>query len=531
MTDIDTDSTVTELLLRWEESFENGNEISVSELCRDFPSLIAEVEPKVNALKKMGWMTKESDELEPESNELVGLTLNDRYQIESVIGSGGYGVVYKALDRELERFVAIKVPHKHRIADHKLDEAKVAAKFQTDGIVTVHDVGIHESLPYIVSEFIDGQSLREYAAINELTLKQIVHIVAEIAMNLQKAHDAGWVHRDIKPENILIDANGNPHIADFGVTTQTEDRSELHRGTMAYMAPEQIAGEKQLVDQRCDIYSLGVVIFELICGKLPHIEQSSGKLRENILLAEPDFEQIQPESMRLVCRQSLAKHPDARFQSAASFASSLRESLLHLRPTSSGWLKYIWLGLATALLLAVAGKIWDSVDRKCLERGTLFDGTNRIVTDVDSFGPCTVEAWIVPNSHSKQQWIVGSDRPGQFGIGIGIKNGHPMIETIRGGMHAPDTKIPLDQWSHLAGVFGANETRMYLNGKLVGTCPPTEAPMEASKFVIGNLGEKHQTQYFTGRIRSVRISKGERFSDTFTPKEFLDEDDSTVVSF
>ena len=122
--------------------------------------------------------------------------------------------------------------------------------------------------------------------------------------------------------------------------------------------------------------------------------------------------------------------------------------------------------------------------------------------------------------------------PSQFGIGIGIKNGgHPMTETIRGGMHDPDTKIPLNKWSHLATVFGEEQTRMYLNGKLVGTCPPTEAPQVKSPFVIGNLGEKHQTQYFTGRIREVRISKGERYSGVFTPKQVLDQDESIVVIY
>ena len=106
-----------------------------------------------------------------------------------------------------------------------------------------------------------------------------------------------------------------------------------------------------------------------------------------------------------------------------------------------------------------------------------------------------------------------------------------MLKTIRGGMHDPDTILPLNKWFHLAGVFGEKDTRLYLNGKLAGTCPATQQPVEQSKFVIGNLGENHGNQYFMGRVRSVRISIGELYDGAFKPQQDLPEDDSTVFTY
>jgi serine/threonine protein kinase len=530
LTDTDTQNLISDLLIKWEESFEQGNEISAEELCADQSELLSELQQKIRALKKMAWMSHDTDE--DSSEEFVGRVLNQRYEIKNLIGFGGYGNVFKAFDKELERFVAVKIPHAHRVSIS--DEAKVAAKFQTDGIVSVHDVGSDNGTDYIVSEMIEGLNLRDYANKNNLTWKQSVKLISKVATNLQKAHDADLIHRDIKPENILVDFDGNPHIADFGITSAGSESANFQKGTLAYMSPEQIAGESQLVDQRCDSYSLGVVLFELLTGSLLHSSQDSGKLREQILLAEPDFNSIQPEHVKVVCKKALAKHPDARYQTAAEFATALNECLSNRQPVNPVWKRRVFLSAAISGLIALSflsGLFWQSTDWTSLKGGEVFDGTKRIVTDVDSFFPCTIEAWVAPSTE-KQQWIVGSDVPSQFGIGIGIKNGgHLMVETIKGGMHDPDSKIALDSWSHLAAVFGEDETRMYLNGKLVGTCLLTEAPKVPSKFVIGNLGEKHQTQYFNGRIKSVRISKGEVYDGAFTPKQVLDQDDSTVHLF
>ena len=524
LTDTDTQNLIADLLLKWEDSFESGNEISAEELCSDNPDLQNELQKKIKALKKMAWMNHDSDE--DSSEDFIGKVLNERYEIKCLIGSGGYGRVFKALDKELERFVAIKIPHSHRINSNS-DEAKVAAKFQTDGIVSVFDVSSDNGIEFIVSELIEGLNLREYLNKSKLNWKQSVQLVSKVAISLQKAHDANLIHRDIKPENILIDKEGNPHIADFGIACSSDNAAEANKGTLAYMAPEQVT-EGQKVDHRCDVYSLGVVLFELLSRSLPHSNRDPDILREHILHSEPDFESVEPKAVQAICKKALAKHPEMRYQSARELAAALNDCLSDQQAKQPSWKKYLWSFAGLAFPGFMFTVVWQSSSWSQLEGGETFDGKKRIVTDVDSFYPCTIEAWIAPSTE-KEQWIVGSDVPSQFGIGIGIKNGgHPMTETIRGGMHDPDTKILLNEWSHLATVFGEEQTRMYLNGTLVGTCPPTEPPVGQSRFVVGNLGEKHQIQFFKGRIRSVRISKGEIYDGEFEPSEEFVNDKSTV---
>jgi serine/threonine-protein kinase len=527
LTDTETQNLIADLLIKWEESFENGDEVSAEELCAEHPELLSELQQKIKALKTMAWMNHDTDE--DSSEDFIGRVLNERYEVKELIGAGGYGAVYKSYDIELERFVAVKIKHAHRI-DSNSKEAKVGAKFQTDGIVSVFDVGTDNGVQFIVSELIGGVNLREFAKANDLDWRQSVKLVSALATNLQKAHDSDLIHRDIKPENILIDKAGQPHIADFGIACSSDDAAEANKGTLAYMAPEQVT-EDQNVDHRCDVYSLGVVLFELLSRSLPHSNRDPDILREHILHSEPDFESVEPKAVQAICKKALAKHPEMRYQSARELVEALNDCLSDQQAKQSSWLKYLWGFAGLAILGFLFTLVWQSFSWSQLEGGEIFDGAKRIVTDIDSFYPCTVEAWIAPSTE-KEQWIVGSDVPSQFGIGIGIKNGgHPMTETIRGGMHDPDTKIPLNEWSHLATVFGEEQTRMYLNGKLVGTCPPTEGPTEPSKFVIGNLGEKHQTQYFTGRIREVRISKGELYDGAFEPEERLLEEASTLLKY
>lgn len=159
----------------------------------------------------------------------------------------------------------------------------------------------------------------------------------------------------------------------------------------------------------------------------------------------------------------------------------------------------------------------------------MFDGTRRIVTPVmNSTLPLTMEAWIAPDnvSNLENQFVVGSDVPGHFGIGMGIGNfGHPMAETVRGGVDATRFRVPIHRWSHLAAVFASDETRVYLDGRLVATHEATKVPEVESPFVVGNLGEQHGIMWFTGKLRSVRITAGERFKDEFLPDEIFTASD------
>ena len=180
------DEVIADLLLRWEESVENGNEADAATLCADRPDLLNDLESKIKDLRKMAWMSFDDTENPSNQNDdLIGATLGRRYQIELLIGRGGNGSVYKAFDPELERCVAIKVPTDESLllgnADGFLEEARRVAKLRAPGIVSVHDVGTHDDQYFIVSELIEGDNLRQVIDTSQLPAKEAVLLVADIA--------------------------------------------------------------------------------------------------------------------------------------------------------------------------------------------------------------------------------------------------------------------------------------------------------------------------------------------------------------
>jgi hypothetical protein len=160
-----------------------------------------------------------------------------------------------------------------------------------------------------------------------------------------------------------------------------------------------------------------------------------------------------------------------------------------------------------------------------------FDGRTRIVTALERFAPCTLEAWVWPEEYrdTGTQAVIGSDIPTKYGIGLGVTGVVPFVEIVPGILKGTQS-VPLRKWSHLAGVFGAGETRLYLDGKLVasGTATKTEGD---TKFVIGNIGLDNPIDYFRGKVRAVRISRGERYTEEFVPAGQLASDDTTVLLY
>ena len=206
-----------------------------------------------------------------------------RYRIEKVLGEGGFGLVYLAHDDQLERCVAIKVPQRRRIsrpedAEAYLTEARVVAKLDHPHIVPVHDVGSTEDFPcFVVSKFIEGSTLAQRISDNRPSFGEAAELVATVAEALHYAHRKGLVHRDVKPGNILLDTDGKPYVADFGLALKEENvgKGPNYAGTPAYMCPEQARGEGHRVDGRSDIFSLGVVFYELLAGRRPFRAESA----------------------------------------------------------------------------------------------------------------------------------------------------------------------------------------------------------------------------------------------------------------
>ena len=194
------------------------------------------------------------------------------------IGMGAFGTVWKARDTILDRTVAVKIPRRGQLTSDETEkfirEARAAAQLRHPNIVTVHEVGRDGDSLYIVSDFVRGVPLAEMLADRRLSYREASQLATKIAASLQHAHTAGVVHRDLKPHNIMMDGDGEPHLMDFGLAkreageiTITWDGQVF--GTPAYMSPEQARGEGGKADRRTDIYSLGVIFFQLLTGDLP----------------------------------------------------------------------------------------------------------------------------------------------------------------------------------------------------------------------------------------------------------------------
>lgn len=271
-----------------------------------------------------------------------------RYQIHDLLGSGGMGEVYKATDPMLGRPVALKVLRPELGRDPErlsrfLHEARAASALNHPNILTIHEVGDHEGSRYLVSEFVDGETLRQREARGPLTLREILDVTIQTASALSAAHAASIVHRDIKPDNLMLRPDGYVKVLDFGVATfargagsshdadatmapQVETGAGMIVGTIAYMSPEQARGLP--VDGRSDCYSLGVVLYELVTGRAPFSAPTTTDLLVAILEREPpsirSVARGLPLQLEWIIEKALEKDPNLRYQSIADLRVDLQ---------------------------------------------------------------------------------------------------------------------------------------------------------------------------------------------------------------
>lgn len=269
-------------------------------------------------------------------DQYIGKMLDDRYEILELIGSGGMANVYKARCHRLNRLVAIKIL-KSDLADNAdfrrrfHDESQAVAQLSHANIVSVYDVSTNPDREYIVMELIDGITLKQYMERRgRMDWRESLHFITQIMRGLSHAHSRGIIHRDIKPQNIMVLRDGSVKVADFGIAclaNQGQTLTQEALGSVHYISPEQARGDR--IDARSDIYSAGVVLYEMLTGRLPFEGDSAVSVAiqhlSSVPLAPRDIDPSIPEPLELICMKAMNSDPNKRYASADAMIEDLEK--------------------------------------------------------------------------------------------------------------------------------------------------------------------------------------------------------------
>jgi serine/threonine protein kinase len=350
-----------DLLARWDHQYRAGQEPAMESLCPIDSSLFEPLRDQIDKLKKLyafwGLPPTEaagSEQAGEPAPEFPG------HEVIGEIGRGGMGVVYKARDQKLGRFVAIKtIPQgRYATADQRnrfLAEASAIARLHHPNIIAIHAVGEHENRPYLSLEFADGGSLAQRLAEKPMAAREAAGLVETLARAVHAAHLAGIVHRDLKPSNVLLTAEGVPKVSDFGLAKLLDEDSARTLsgqplGTPSYMAPEQAEGRSKHAGPSADIYALGAILYHALAGRPPFLGESALETLKLVTSTEavpprrlrPDV----PRDAETICLRCLEKEPRKRYATSLAVADDLRRFLddrpINARPAGSFERSWRW---------------------------------------------------------------------------------------------------------------------------------------------------------------------------------------------
>lgn len=379
---------------------ESGEQVSDDDVLRSNPELADQLRPKLKQLALLADARVLADRQSIEETVSVQVggilkvrsgELNDsmnpgdqlrHYVLQEQIGTGGFGSVWRAKDLKLECEVAVKVPRRELSSDDTeqfIHEARTAAQLRKHpNIVSVHEADWDDGKAFIVSDYVDGFSLDARLDHSRVSVNESVQLMVTICAALQHAHEQGIIHRDLKPENILLDQDGVPHITDFGLALRASQLSAVVpgriTGTAAYMSPEQARGESDRANRQSDIFSLGIVFFELLTGEKPY-RGSVPHVLQQIISADPprprSLDSQIPVDLETICLKCLEKEPVRRYGTVGELSDDLTRFMRHepieARPISSAGRLLRWSRrnpsiplLSLSLLIVIMVSTWTA---------------------------------------------------------------------------------------------------------------------------------------------------------------------------